>query len=268
LTAELAELADLAERLRALHSGPEPLLLPNAWDVSSALAVERAGADAVATTSSGVAASLGYPDGEAIPADQMLDAVRRIASAVSVPVTADLEAGYGLPAQALVDRLLGAGAVGVNLEDTVREGTTASLGPMERQVERIAAVRAAAEAAGVPVVLNARIDVFLRGDAPMSERLEEGLRRARAYRDAGADCVYPIWLTDRDAIARFVAEAGAPVNVLLRPGSPPVEELGALGVRRISVGGGLWRQAMRLTEEVARALLSGQGAPFAELGED
>jgi 2-methylisocitrate lyase-like PEP mutase family enzyme len=138
---------------------------------------------------------------------------------------------------------------------------------MEPQVDRIAAVRAAATAAGVPVVLNARIDVFLRGEAPPNDRLDEGLRRARAYREAGADCVYPIWLIDRAGIARFVREAGAPVNVLLRPGSPSVTELASLGVARVSVGGGLARHADVHVEELARRLLHGDDAPFRELGE-
>jgi 2-methylisocitrate lyase-like PEP mutase family enzyme len=263
-----ADLAALAERLRALHAGPQPLVLPNAWDVASALAVERAGAVAVATTSSGVAATLGYPDGEAIPAEEMLDAVRRMASAVELPVTADLEAGYGLSADELVARMLEAGAVGLNLEDTVRDGTEPRLGPMEPQVERIAAIRRAATAAGVPVVINARIDTFLRGSGDPDQRLADAIARGRAYLAAGADCVYPITLDDAEAIGRFVAEVGGPVNILLRPGSPSLAQLAALGVRRVSVGGGLWRHAMRRAEVVARDLLAGQDAAFGELGED
>ena len=263
----IAGLVEHAERLQALHAAPEPLILPNAWDVSSALAVTRAGAKAVATTSSGVAASLGYPDGEAIPAAEMLAAVRRITSAVDVPVTADLEAGYGLPADELVDRILEAGTVGVNLEDTVRQDGTLVLGPMERHAEWIGAVRAAARAAGVQIVVNARIDAFLRGDAPLAELVTDALRRAAAYVAAGADCVYPIWLVDRDAIGRLVAEAGAPVNVLLRPGAPGLAELRGLGVRRISVGGGLARHADQHVEELARRLLHGDDGPFRELGE-
>jgi 2-methylisocitrate lyase-like PEP mutase family enzyme len=261
------ELRVLADRLRGLHGGPAPLLLPNAWDVSSALAVERAGAAAVATTSSGVAAALGYPDGEAIPVEEMLDAVRRIAGAVDVPVTADIEAGFGLPPAELVGRLLEAGAVGLNLEDTLRDGGAPRLGPMEPQAERIAETRAAADAAGVPLVVNARIDVFLRGEGSPDERVEDGLRRAAAYVEAGADCVYPIWLVDRAGIERFVREAGAPVNVLLRPGAPTVAELTELGVRRISVGGGLARHADAHVEELARRLLAGDDAPFRDLGE-
>lgn len=262
----MADLAAQAERLRALHDGPRPLVLPNAWDVASALAVERAGGAAIATTSSGVAATLGYEDGEAMGAEEMLAAVGRIASAVRVPVTADLEAGYGLPADELVTRMLEADAVGLNLEDTVRDGTP-RLGPMELQAERIAAVRAAAKAAGVPVVINARIDTFLRGVGEPEERLADAIARGRAYLAAGADCVYPIILDDAVAIGRFVAEVGGVVNILLRPGSPSLAELAALGVRRVSVGGGLWRHAMHRAEEVASDLLAGQDAAFRELGE-
>ena len=262
-----AGLVDRAELLRALHAGTDPLMLPNAWDVASARAVARAGAAAVATTSSGVAATLGYPDGEAIPVGEMLAAVRRIASAVSVPVTADLEAGYGLPAGELVGGLLEAGAVGLNLEDTVREGGTAVLGPMERQAERIAAVRAAAIAAGVMIVINARIDTYLRGRDGPEDLLADAVARGSAYLAAGADCVYPITLDDAAAIGHFVAEVGGPVNILLRPGSPTLAQLAALGVRRISVGGGLWRHAMQRAEDVARDLLAGQGAAFGQLGE-
>ncbi|MGH2455382.1 MAG: isocitrate lyase/PEP mutase family protein [Candidatus Limnocylindria bacterium] len=260
-------LAGAAGRLYAAHHRPEPLILPNAWDVASALAVERAGALAVATTSSGVAAALGYPDGEAIPVAEMLAAVRRIAAAVSVPVTADLEAGYGLAAEDLVAGLLQAGAVGLNLEDTDRSARPPGLVDAGRQAERLAAVRGAATAAGVPVVINARIDVFLRGSGPHEGRVDEAIERALDYLAAGADCVYPIWLTDAAAIGRIVREVAAPVNVLLRPGAPAVAELRRIGVRRISVGGGLAHHAITATEAIARRLLAGDVAPFLELGE-
>ena len=260
-------LVDRAERLRALHDGPEPLILPNAWDVASAMAIERAGSAAIATTSSAVAASLGFPDGEGMPASEMLAAVGRIASAVSVPVTADMESGYGLEARTLVDGLLAAGAVGLNLEDTDRSSELKRLVDVERQVEQISAIRGAATDAGVPVVINARIDVFLLGNAPLEELLEVAIRRATAYLSAGADCVFPIWLADADAIGHFVRELDAPVNVLLRPGTPSIGTLARLGVRRISVGGGLARHALESTEAIARRLLAGDGTPFAELGE-
>lgn len=255
----MIELAATADRLLSLHRGP-PLVLPNAWDVASALAVERAGAAAVATTSSGVAESLGYPDGEAIPPAEMFAAVARMAAAVSVPVTADVEAGYGLDPAELVSRLLDAGAVGLNIEDTSRAGGEDRLADAGRQVELLSAIRNAAEAAGVHLVINARIDVFLRGSGSPAEGVEEALRRAHAYLDAGADCVYPIWLTDARTIRRIVAETRAPVNVLLRAQTPTFGELEAMGVARISVGGGLARHAMAYVEELARELVAGEGA--------
>ena len=263
----LASLAEQAEGLRALHQGSVPLILANVWDVASATAVERAGSAAIATTSSGVAASLGFPDGEGMPAAEMLAAIGRIAAAVSVPVTADMESGYGLEAHPLVDGLLGAGAVGLNLEDTDRSGEVPGLVDIDRQVERLAAVRRAATDAGVPIVINARIDVFLVSRTPLEDLLADAIRRAQAYVGGGAECVFPIWLAEADAIGRFVRGVDAPVNILLRPGSPPIDALARLGVRRISVGGGLARHALDATEAIARRLLAGDGAPFVELGE-
>lgn len=263
-----AKLVDAARRLLAMHHAPEPLILPNAWDVASALAVQRAGAAAIATTSSAVAASLGYPDGEAIGATQMLAAVGRIAAAVEVPVTADMESGYGLTATDLVAGLLTAGAVGLNLEDTDQSANPPGLVAPDRQAQRIAAVRSAADAAGVPVVINARIDVFLMGGGSHAEQVDEAIRRGRTYAAAGAACVYPIWLTEADAIGRIVAEVDAPVNVLLRAGTPSLDQLRQLGVRRISVGGALAQHAMAITEASARQLLAGDGSPIQERGEE
>lgn len=256
------ELVAKAERLRALHQGLRPLILANAWDVASALAIERAGASAIATTSSGVAASLGYPDGESIPSGEMLATVARIAGAVSVPVTADLEAGYGLDAHTLVSALLDAGAVGMNLEDTDRSVDPLGLVEAERQAERLAAVRQAATDLGVPVVINARTDVFLRSSGPLPARVDEAIRRGRDYLAAGADCLFPIGLVDADAIGHLVSEMAAPVNVMLRPGAPSIEALAEMGVRRISVGSGLAHHAMDDAEAMARRLLAGDGSPF------
>lgn len=259
-------LARQAEHLRELHHLPTPLVLPNVWDVASALAVERAGASAIATTSSGVAASLGHPDGEAIPVEEMLAAIGRIAAAVSLPVTADLEAGYGLDAVDLVAGLLDAGAVGLNMEDTDRAGDPATLTDTDVQARRIAAIRQAATQQGVPVVINARIDTFLRGHGPMARRVDEAIQRGRAYLAAGADCVFPIILADEEAIARIVRELDAPVNVLAVPGVPALARLAELGVRRVSLGGGLARHAMDQVEASARRLLAGDEAAFAEVG--
>lgn len=213
-----------AAALRALHVPGEPLILPNAWDAATARAVAAAGFPAVATTSSGVAEALGYADGEETPAAEMLAAVERIARVVDVPVTADLEGGYGLDPADLAHRAVAAGAAGLNLEDT-DHANPPQLHDIGAQAERIAALKAAQD-----IVVNARIDVFLnRGP------LADGLERARAYAAAGADCVYPIGITDEATIAAFIA-LGAPVNVVLSPAAPAIERLAELGVARISLG--------------------------------
>jgi 2-methylisocitrate lyase-like PEP mutase family enzyme len=245
-------LARHAETLRALHHTDEPLVLPNAWDVPSARSVEPAGFPAVATTSAGVAATLGYPDGQVIPADVMFSAIARIAAAVEVPVTADVEAGYGLGAPELIERLLTAGAVGLNLEDSDRDGDE-SLVPVETHAQRVADVKAAGRAAGVDVVVNARVDVYVRQAEPA---LELALERATAYVEAGADCVFPILVRDEDDIVALVAASGT-VNVYWREGWPSIARLGELGVRRISFGSGVHREAVDHIDEFLRGIKRG-----------
>jgi 2-methylisocitrate lyase-like PEP mutase family enzyme len=233
-----------AERLRGLHRAPPILVLPNAWDAASAAAFAALeGCRAIATTSHAIAAAHGYPDGEHIPRDEMLAVVARIARTVEVPVTADLEAGYGDPA-ATAQAAIEAGAVGLNLED--------GLGPVEEHMTRIRVVRAVAESAGVPLVINARTDVFLSGDA----NVDDAIRRGNAYLEAGADCVFPIMVADADAIGRLAAEIRGPINVLHRPDVPPIAELERLGVARVSVGAGLYRAALAHAETLARELLA------------
>ena len=235
-------LADKATRLRELHHAARPLLLANAWDAATAAAVAKAGFPAVATTSGGVAAALGYEDGHGTPAQEMLAAVGRIASAVEVPVTADLERGYGLSASELVAGMLEAGVVGLNFEDSDHDAGEPALVEPGEQAEAIAAIRAAAGDAGVDIVINARVDCFLRG---VDDPVEETLRRGRLYVEAGADCVFPIFAKEEAALERLVAEIGAPLNALLVPDGPTPERLRALGVRRISTGSGLMIAAMR-----------------------
>ena len=246
-------LVEKAEALRALHREGNPIVLVNAWDAVSARLVERAGFPAVATTSAGIAFSEGYPDGEMIPPARMLERVARICAAVDVPVTADLEAGYGDSPDALaktVTGMLAAGAVGLNLEDFGEGG----LAPAESQVAKIESVRSAALRAGVPVVLNARTDVFLAKVGPESGRLDEAVRRGLAYRAAGADCVFVPGVTDPATIGALVQRLGCPVNVLAAPGGPPIGDLARLGVARVSLGSGPMRAAMTvvacLAEEV------------------
>lgn len=221
---------DKASTLRALHVPGSPIVLPNVWDAASARAVQEAGFPAVATGSVAVSKVLGYEDGENTPIGEMMAAVSRIARAVDVPVTADVERGYGLKPAELVERLAATGAVGCNLEDTdSRTGTLVDPGV---QAEFLAEVRAAA---GPDLVINARVDVYLHGRASRQEAAERG----RRYLEAGADCVYPIGLGDEDEIRALVAELGGPVNILFRPGAPSLGRLAELGVARISFGGGV-----------------------------
>jgi 2-methylisocitrate lyase-like PEP mutase family enzyme len=230
-----------AAALRALHVPGRPVLLPNAWDAATARVVEEAGFPVVATSSLAVAASLGYPDGDRAPVDEMFAAAARIARAVSVPVTVDAESGYGLPAAELVERLLGLGAAGCNLEDT--DHAHGGIRPVAEQAGRLAAVR---EAAGDALVVNARVDVFLKGD--QQEVLPEGIERAKAYLAAGADCVYPIGIRSADVLGQFVkAVHPAAVNGNRIPGA----DLASLGVARVSLGAGLWRESRAwLTERL------------------
>ena len=242
---DIVSLAEQAEALRRLHSDPRPLVLPNAWDVASARLVVKAGFPVVATSSGAVAATLGYEDDDSMPVDEAFDVIARIARSVSVPVTADVEAGYRLSPKDLVERLLEAGAVGCNLEDTDHHGDTDLLDAGEN-AERLRAVREAATEAGAEIVLNARVDV-LRREGGRRDLFEEAVRRARLYLQAGADCVFPIRLADDELIGEFVRRVEGPVNVVAA-GAPPLARLAELGVARISFAGSLVGQLYRVHE--------------------
>ena len=249
--------AALSERLRAMHHEPlAPLILPNAWDAASARIIEQAGFSAIATTSAGMAWSLGYPDGERMSRATMLAAVARIAARVRVPVTADLEAGYGPrpeDAAATATGAIEAGAVGFNFEDA-RDHPDYPLFDIGAQVERIHAARDAGSRAGVPLVINARTDVYLAQVGEPGTRFAETVRRLAAYRDAGADCLFAPGLTDAPTIGALVRELGAPVNILVGPHSPTVNELATLGVARISLGGAVMRSALDFTRRAVAEL--------------
>jgi 2-methylisocitrate lyase-like PEP mutase family enzyme len=245
-----------AEAFRAMHNSGDILLLPNVWDIASARIIEEAGFPAIATTSAGVAFAQGFPDGQKIPPDRMFAAVAAIAQAVRVPVTADVEAGYGKKpddAARTARGVIEAGAVGMNFEDAPGDGGQPLL-DLALQLERIRAIRETAETLGVPLVLNARTDVYLLQVGETEKRYDEALRRMLEFRDAGADCVFVPGLRDKATIGRFVADLRCPVNILCGPDSPSVAELAALGVRRISLGSGPMRASLgllrRLAEEV------------------
>jgi 2-methylisocitrate lyase-like PEP mutase family enzyme len=233
----------LADDFRRLHA-EGVLVLPNAWDVASARLVERAGAAAVATTSGAVAWSLGVPDGDRLPLDLLAGAVERIAAAVAVPVTADVESG-GPDVAATVRAVQAAGAVGINIED--------GGGAVELHRDRLAAAR---EAGGPDLFVNARIDVFLFGIGEPGGRLAETISRAGAYADAGADGIFVPGVLDLDVLRTLVAEIPLPVNALTGPHAPVVDELAAVGVRRVSVGTGLAQAAYGAADRAARELLA------------
>jgi len=238
---------------RMMHHGKSILLLPNAWDVASARVFEGAGFGAIATTSAGIAFTLGYPDGQRISRQEMLAVVRRIAGAVKVPVTADVEAGYGERAEDAVQTardVAGAGAVGMNLEDATGDSQRPLL-DLTLQVERVKAVR---ETFGELMVLNARTDVYLLQLEVPEKRYDAALRRLAAYRGAGADCVFVPGLQDAKTIGRLVNDLQCPINILGGPGSLPVPELERLGVARVSVGSGAMRATLGLVRRMAEAL--------------
>ncbi len=245
-----------AETFLGLHSGAKVLLLPNVWDVASARIVEESGFPAIATSSAGVAFSLGYPDGQKIPKEEMFAAVARIAAAVNVPVTADVESGYGPrpeDAAQTARAVIAAGAVGMNLEDSPGDPGH-PLADLSLQLEKIRAVREAASRLNGPLVLNARTDVYLLEVGDPAGRYDEAVRRLSAFRDAGVDCVFVPDLNDAATIGRMIAELGCPVNILAGPKTPSVPELSKLGVARISLGSAPMRAALgqlrRLAEEL------------------
>ena len=239
--------AERAALLKQLHAGPGMLVLPNAWDAASARVIEAAGFPALATTSAGVANALGYEDHQGAPASEMLEAAARVTRAVSIPVSIDFEAGYGMAPAEVVEQLIAVGAAGFNFEDSDHD-SDAPMIDAEIQAERIAAIKSESAKAGVDLVLNARVDVFIHRQGTLQEQATEGLRRARLYKHAGADCVYPILLADEAIISDFVAAVG-PINVNLRPDGPlTLQTTAALGVRRISYAASLFRAALNTLE--------------------
>jgi 2-methylisocitrate lyase-like PEP mutase family enzyme len=256
-----------ADRLRELHRGEGVLVLPNAWDALSARVFEDCGFPAVATTSAGIAYALGYPDGERLTRDEMAEATSRITPVVGVPVSADVEAGYGSSPEAAAETaraVIEAGAVGLNLEDTadpIPPGPNTAtrdnfpLADLDSQLEKIRAVVEAGCGAGVPLVVNARTDLYWRSLGEPEWRFGETVRRTNAFLEAGADCVFVPGVKDAETISALARDIVGPLNVLAGPGAPPTSELAGLGVRRVSVGSGPSRAVMGLVRRMGRELL-------------
>ncbi len=245
-----------AAQFRRFHHGAPLLVLPNVWDAASACIVEQAGFRAIATTSSGVAAALGYSDGQHISRDMLIEAIARITRVVECPVTADIEAGYGNSIEEVlqtVKAVITTGVVGINIEDSLKQQEKA-LADVSYQVELIKALRELATSMDMPLVLNARVDVFLLAIGEPESRFEHALQRANAYLQAGADCIYPIGILDRNMIANLVKDIDGPINILGGPPAPTLPELAQLGVARVSLAGGLMRSVLGHLRTIAQEL--------------
>jgi len=252
----LSSQASRAERFRALHDRKSVLVLPNAWDVPSARMFEDEGFPAVATSSAGMLVSLGYPDGEEIPNREFVSAVRRIARVLSVPLSVDVVGGFGNTPESVaksVRAVVSAGAVGINIEDFVHSAK--KLLPLEKQLDRLRSLIRLRKSLGVPFVINARTDAFRYTPGDDDAKLEEAIRRAKAFRDIGSDCVYPMGLTDSATISRFVQALDFPTNVMVRKGLPAVPELKRLGIARVSFGPSASYAALGLLRRASREVL-------------
>jgi 2-methylisocitrate lyase-like PEP mutase family enzyme len=246
-----------AIQLRELHYGPSILVLPNAWDAASARIIEQAGFRAIATTSSGVAASLGYPDGQKISRDMLVEVTQRITRVVECPVTVDIEAGYGDTTEEVlqtVKAVIDAGAVGINIEDSTKQQEK-SLVDVSLQVQLLKAIQETALSKEVPVVVNARTDVYLLAKGDPGSRFEQAVQRLNAYRQAGADCLFPIGVSDVHAIADLTKAINGPINILAGPTTPSIAELAQLGVARVSFASGPMRAVLARLRRIARELL-------------
>jgi len=251
---------DKAERFLNSHRDNEVLVLANSWDIGSSKLMEACGFKAVATTSMGIAASLGYPDCQVITFSEMLDAITGIVNGVKVPVTVDIEAGYGNNVDEIVGsvkKVIATGIVGINIEDSI-DRNPVLIDEMEF-CERISAIRALSDSLGFHLVINARTDSFYTSSGSLREKLSESIKRGNKYREAGADCIFvqPVW--DRETISTLVKEIDAPINILANPGigaglPPPVRELQNLGVARLSLGSSLMKATLALMKKVADEL--------------
>jgi 2-methylisocitrate lyase-like PEP mutase family enzyme len=257
-------LAEKAQTLRSLHQPGSPLVLFNVWDAVSARIIEELGAPAIATSSAAIAWLEGYADGQHISRDAMLAGVKRVTSAVRVPVTADLEGGYGLTVQdaaATARGAIEAGAAGLNFEDA---GDPGSVVDIDLQCERIAAMAEMGQRLGVPLAINARTDVFLDSVGPDREwRLREAIERGKRFLHAGAASVFVPGVTDEETIAALTKAIPGPINILASAAAPPVARLAQLGVARVSVGGAAMAHALAHFRSAAARTLSDGTFDFA-----
>ncbi len=248
------------EDFRKLHKLSSTFVLPNAWDVMSAKMFEKNGFKAIGTTSAGIAASLGYQDGEQIPFDQMLTVLERIVNAVNVPISADIEAGYGITVEEVVtnvQRIIETGAVGINIEDGTGDADE-PIGDISSQTEKIAAIKERSITSESGLFINARTDIYWLGIGDPSSRFQKTLERVRAYEEAGADCIFIPGLYDKETIHNLRAEISCPINLLVSPDLPALEELSKIGIERVSTGSAPFRATVTLLEKLSEEINNDQ----------
>lgn len=247
-----------AEEFRGLHDRRDVLILPNAWDVPSARVFENEGFRAVATSSAGMMVSLGYPDGEEIPWNEFVPAVKRMAKVISLPLNVDMVGGFGGTQESVAKRVrtvVAAGAVGINIEDFVHKKK--ALVPLQKHLSKLRTLVKLRAAQKVPFVINARTDALRYAEGDAESKLEEAIGRAKAFRDLGVDCVYPMGLMDAPSILRFVKAVDFPTNVMVRKGLPTITDLKQIGVARVSFGPSASYAAMGLLKRASREILDG-----------
>jgi 2-methylisocitrate lyase-like PEP mutase family enzyme len=252
------QLVAKAERFRALHKGPNTMILPNAWDVISAKMFEECGCKAIGTTSAGIAMSLGYPDGQEIPFETMLSVIRNMVNAVDVPVSADIEAGYGKTTKEIlhtIEQLIAAGVVGINLEDGTGDMNSPIYDPIQQQ-EKISAIREYCDSIGFPLFINARTDIFWLNIGEPESRIDEAIHRGKLYEEAGADCVFVPALKNLDEIKKLRDAVNCPINLLAVPGLPSIEELSEIGIERVSTGSSPFRASVSLLKQIGDEILN------------
>jgi 2-methylisocitrate lyase-like PEP mutase family enzyme len=254
-------MSDKANLFKSLHHNEKILVLPNIWDPLGAILLESLGYAAVATASASIAYSNGYADGENISFNDLLFILKNITRSVKVPVTADVESGYATRISMLeenIKQLIDAGISGINIEDSTHDDGT--MIDMETQCKKITCIKNTALKMGVPLFINARTDVFLKANnLSAEEKLTEAIRRGKAYKDSGADGLYPIFLKEQESMKSIVREVGLPLNILLLPGIPDFETLGKIGIARVSLGPGFLKIAINAMKNTAEKLLHYEG---------
>lgn len=249
-----------AKTFHRLHQQSSTFVLPNAWDVISAKMFEECGFKAIGTTSAGIAASLGYLDGQSIPLNKMVETIENIAKSVNVPVSADIEAGYGQTVEEVLETVkavAAAGAIGINLEDGTGDPNR-PIFDITSQVEKITAIKELSESRNMPLFINARTDLYWLNIGDSSTRLQEAIKRAKAYQDAGADCIFIPGLTDRKIIKRIREEISCPINLLVDPEMPSLSELSGIGIERLSCGSVPFRATLTFLRTISEEIVNRQ----------